>query len=302
MGKSFNVYLLQDGDRVSLINAGHPAHYDSLLQAFKELEISPADVDRIAVTSWEISAIGGAPRFPQADLFVLSPDMEAPRDLERKIDGLRQRLESLAQEFCDVLGYKNEDFKAPLERYYPRVSRDLRFIPLRNGHRLSLGGQLFEVLATPGPGPGHLSLFCADNGALFSGDFALSGFPDQIDNARAYLQSMERLAGLASTRVYPNRGRSFTRGPLTLGRSAKFVDNFLGNVSAAVIDSPTVLEFIERDLGRRPEAPMDLLFTHQVFQALFDELVRTRNIGAEGEGIHRRYGVDVEDHRKEIRR
>lgn len=303
LGRGANVYVLgSQGGPVGLVNAGHPAQQDDLLAALHELGISPAQVSRIAVTSWEISAIGGASRFPGADLFVGSPDMQAPRDLEAQTE--RRRRELLAR--AGAVAGKEESFsleavRAAVRAYYPRVSQALRFIPLRAGHFVNLGGRRFEVLGTPGPGPGHLGLYAAERGYLFSGDFALSGFPEHLENPRNYLMSMERLAELGARWVLPTRGRPFTKGALTLGRAAKFVDNFLGNVTMALGKAPTVLEFIEQDLGRRPDEPVDLVVTHLVFQRLLDELVRTRSIGAEGEGIERRYGVDVDDHRKEIR-
>lgn len=297
-----NVYLLR-GAAPGLINAGHPSQGEALAAALRELEISPAKIERIVATSWDISVIGGAGQFPRADLFVLSPDMVAPRDLEAQVEKERQRLERLSAAMAEVdEDFSREGVEAALRVHFPRVSRDLHFIPLRNGHFVMVGALKLEVLATAGPGPGHLSLFAAQEGALFCGDFALSGFPYRLENAQNYLLSMERLAELPTDRVLPNRGRPYRRGKLTMGRAAMFVDNFLSSVPTALVEGPRVRDFIERDLGRTPEDPMDLLLTHQIFQALLDELVRTRTIAASGEGVSRRYGVDVEDHRKEIRR
>lgn len=299
---STNVYLLQGATR-ALINAGHPDQAESLIAALREMEISPAEIERIIATSWEISVIGGASQFPRADLFVLSPDMVAPRDLEAQIARKRQGLMKTAKGLAKIDPELSlERVEEDLNAYYPRVSRDLHFIPLRNGHFVIAGALNLEVIATAGPGLGHIALYAAEKGMLFSGDFALSGFPQQLENAQTYLLSMERLAELSAERVLPNRGRSFRRGKLTMGRAAMFVDNFLQSVPAALVEGPTVRALIERDLGRVPEAPLDLLFTHQVFQGLLDELVRTRTIAAAGAGVERRYGVDVEDHRKEVRR
>jgi glyoxylase-like metal-dependent hydrolase (beta-lactamase superfamily II) len=147
-----------------------------------------------------------------------------------------------------------------------------------------------------------MALYDSERGYLFCGDFAMSGLPDRLDNAQAYLVSMDRLAELPSQRVLPNRGRSYTRGRLAVTRAARFINNFLTNAPSVLVQGPTVLEFIERDRGHIIDNAVDLLFVYDVFYTLFEELVRTRTIAAEGEGLRRRYGVDVEDPRKRVRR
>ena len=302
LGARTNVYLVEDS-LPTLINAGHPTQNETLLRALRACDTAPSDIERIICTSWEIGILGGATQFPRADLFVLSPDMQAPRDLEMQVDVARQHLLQRAAEMAEVdQNFRRQPVEDAMGRYYPRMTRNLGVIPLRNGHFVRAGPLKLEVLATAGPGPGHMALFGADDGYLFCGDFAMSGLPDRLDNAQGYLVSMDRLAELPAHRVLPNRGRSYTRGRLTVTRAARFINNFLTNVPSVLVQGPTVLDFIERDRGHVIENPVDLLLTFDVYHTLFEELVRTRTIAAEGEGMQRRYGVDVEDPRKRIRR
>ncbi len=301
LSTSTNVYLVEHPSP-ALINAGHPAQFDHLVRALRGCGISPADIERIIATSWQIDVVGAAPQFPGADLFVLSPDMRTPRDLEMQVDARRQRLLQLGGRMADFDDrFRRQPVEEQIEDYYPRLTRDLRFAPLRNGHFVKAGSLRLEVMGTAGPGAGHMALYEEERKLLFCGDFTMTHLPRFLEDTRAYLVSLERLAQLESKRVLPNRGRVFTQGRWTVTRAANFLNNFLGNAPAALVRSPSVLEFIERDRGHLPEDPVELLLLYERFQLLFDELVRSRAIAAAGDGFERRYGVDVDDPRGKIR-
>ncbi len=302
LSEPVNVYLIDDPSP-ALINTGHPAHSDHLVAALRACSVTPAQIERIVATSWRVDIIGGATRFPRADLFVLSPDMQAPRDYEMHVGARRQKWGDLTSELAESDdNFRRSPVDEALDQYYPRMTRDLGFAPLRNGHFIQLGPLHLEVLATAGPASGHLALYEAERELLFCGDFSLSGLPKRIENTRGYLVSLERLAELPSERVFPNRGRHFEQGRWTLSRAANFLNNFLSNAPAVFVRAPTVLEFIERDRGITAEDPVECVVNYELFRTLFDELVRTGTIAAEGEGIQRRYGVDIDDPREKLRR
>lgn len=301
LAEPVNVYLVEEGPP-ALINAGHPLQAEALAQALRACHVTPAQIERIIVTSWEIGVLGAATQFPRADLFVLSPDMRAPRDYEMHIDSLRQHLLGLTAEMAAAdPNFRRQPVEAALSIYYPRMTRNLRFIPLRNGHFVCAGSLHLEVLETAGPGPGHMSLYAEKESLLFCGDFALSGLPRRLENTQAYLISLERMAELPVDEVLPNFGRPFTRGQWTLVRAARFLNNFLTSASTALVQEPTIPGFIERDLGVTVEEPVEFLLHFEVFRTLFEELVRARAIIAAGQGIRREYGVDIDDPRAEIR-
>lgn len=301
LARSVNVYLVE-GASPALINAGHPAHAEALAAALRERGLTPARIERIVATSWHIDVVGGATRFPRADLFVSSPDMRAPRDYEMQIEARRGELLEIAQQIAGAHDeFRIEPVEAAVERYFPRMTRDLRFAPLRNGQFVRAGELRLEVLATGGPGPGHMALYESDREMLFCGDFTLSGLPRRLDDTQSYLVSLERLAELTSRLALPNCGRVYDQGRWTISRAAKFVNNFLSNAPAALVRQPTVIEFVERDRGYTVDEPLELVLAFERFRSLFEELVRTRTVAAEGDGVDRRYGVDVDDPRDKVR-
>ena len=296
-----NVYLI-DGPSPALINAGHPSQADLLLESLRECQIEPSSIERIVATSWAIDVVGGATRFPRADLFVMSPDMAAPRDYDTHLENRRRALGRLAAELADQdPEFRRQPVDDDIAAFFPRSTRSLSFAPLRNGHFLRAGELDLEVLATAGPGPGHMALFCADHQLLFCGDFAMSGLPDRLTDPQSYLVSLQRLAELPSELVLPNRSRPYQQGRWTVTRAANFLNSFLSNAPAALFNAPTVLEFLERDRGLGPDRPTELVVNVELFQKLFDELVRSNAIAAAGRGITRRYGVDVDDPRAKLR-
>ncbi len=302
LGRPTNCYVV-DGPAPALINAGHPAQQPALMAGLEKIGVRPEAVERVIATSWRLDILGGAMAFPQADRFICSPDMVTPRDYEAYLETRRKRWDGAAQ----ALATHNDEFDGELvgqaiADYFVATTRDLRFIPLSNGHILRAGELSLEVLRCGGPGPGHMALYDSERGILFSGDLALSGLPDRLDDTQAYLVSMERLAKLPSEQVFPNQGRDYRQGRWTVARAANFINNFLSNAPSALVRQPTVLEFVMRDQGLDASEPVELLKACQRFESLLEELVRARKIAAEGEGAGRRYGVDVDDPRDQVRK
>lgn len=308
IARSTNVYLLQ-GDTFALINTGHSSQIQSLLAAIREAGISPDRIERVIYTSWDGEALGGASYFPQADHFVLSPDMIQPSGLEKQIAKRRSEFLRLAKQIdrsvstdetaAESTGYDAAEQFASW--YYPSAADLFRCIPLRDGQFVRAGNLEFEVMATPGPSSGNLSLYNAENAWLFAGNFAISGMPTEISAVQSYLISLERMMKRQVEQVFPTYGSPQGRGNWTLGGALRFMNSFLTSAPQALIKSPTILEFIELDLGYMPEDLVEVVFLYRKYHALFEELVRTQNMAAEGEGLDRRYGTDVSDPRASIR-
>lgn len=77
---------------------------------------------------------------------------------------------------------------------------------LRGGDIIYLGGRRLEVIHTPGHSPGHVCLWEAEQGWLFTGDTVYKGciyadFPST--DPEALLDSLERLARLPVKRIFP---------------------------------------------------------------------------------------------------
>jgi glyoxylase-like metal-dependent hydrolase (beta-lactamase superfamily II) len=300
-----NVYLLH-GEAPALVNAGHPSQFDALCRALRELDVEVADLERIVYTSWNVEVLGAAANLPNIDHFVFSPDMSEPSDFETHLEARRDEIRSLAERVVvQEESYSDEDLEsvdAYVSAYYPPMPSNLRFIPVRSGHVVAAGSFRLEVMATPGPAAGHVALYDAQKRTLFGGDFSASGLPAHMEEVQAYLISLERLQKLQVDTLLPNRGKPVKkRGDWTLRRALRFLNNFMNSAPAAMHNAPTVIEFIERDLGHHIDDLAELVLQLERYRAPMDELVRARMIDAEGEGLARRYGVDVEDDRAPLR-
>ena len=98
---------------------------------------------------------------------------------------------------------------APPEDFHIEDYRMFQGAPARlleDGDIIDLGGRRLEVLHTPGHSPGHMCFFERERGYLFTGDLVykdvLLAYYPSTDPA-AYLASMERVAALPASRVFP---------------------------------------------------------------------------------------------------
>lgn len=293
-----NVYLLQ-GEAPALIGAGHPFQRQALADALAEHSLTPDDIERVIHTSWDPSTLGGAQNLPRADHFVWSPDMVQPSNFERVVEGQRARLRALADRVIDIDDrWDRAELETFIEQFYPRASTDLDVIPMRAGHSVRAGALRLEVVGAQGPRPGHVFLHDSERGALFTGNLSLLGLPALLSSVQPMLVAYEKGLALEPEWVFPTVGVPRSRGAWALRQAFRFVNNFLENAPLALGTSPTLLEFVERDLGHRPDSFVTYLFALLRYQPLLDELVRAHSIEVEGEGLDgKRYGVDVEDPR-----
>jgi glyoxylase-like metal-dependent hydrolase (beta-lactamase superfamily II) len=305
-----NIYLLhgseQSDQAPALINAGHPSQFEPLTHALRELGVQISELERVVYTSWNVEVLGAAANLPNVDHFVFSPDMVEPSNFESHIQKRRHEMRSLARRIADSgQGYDQQDLGEVedfVSAYYPTLPTSLGFIPVRSGHTVAAGAFEFEVIATPGPDPGHIGLYDADERTLFGGSFAATGLPEHVEEVQAYLISLERLQQLEVDTLLLNRGKVFkTRGGWTIQRALRFFNNFMSTAPAAMHGAPTAVEFIERDLGYHLDSLAELILQLGRYKPAMDELVRARMIDAEGDGLQRRYGVDVDDERAQLR-
>ncbi|MGI8574671.1 MAG: MBL fold metallo-hydrolase [Egibacteraceae bacterium] len=83
-------------------------------------------------------------------------------------------------------------------------------MPLQDAERLSFAGLVLEAVHTPGHASDHLCLLVAQSGALLTGDHVLGRgttvvlWPD--GDMGAYLASLDRVAALGPTVLYPGHG------------------------------------------------------------------------------------------------
>ena len=256
--ESVNVYVLADGDRVTLVDCGvwRPAAGSArgaglddgsaaVEAGLRRAGFELRDVSRVVVTHAHIDHYGLAGRLLEltgAELW-----MHAMTDLDtekyRHPDTTRARRRDTyadhgvpAEEIdriADTLGVWEPFLHSVVEAS----------TRLRGGERLVVGGRELEVLHTPGHSYGHVCLWSPADSLLFSGDHLLPGVTPPVtfergfdaDPMRSYLGSLEAVAERDPAVVLPGHGRPFRDG----GRRAASIRR------TKLRRSEAVLRFIE---------------------------------------------------------
>ncbi|MFQ5436375.1 MAG: MBL fold metallo-hydrolase [Anaerolineae bacterium] len=151
---SVNLYLCDEPDGLTLIDAGMPKQQDLVWEALADLGKRPSDLVRILITHADIDHAGGAAAIQEksgAAVFTSA----ATSELLKRGDS-PQHLPWLMQFVVDhFMGY------GPVSEAAIR--------PCQPGDDLSVLGGL-QVLATPGHTMDHISFYNPTTGILFAGD------------------------------------------------------------------------------------------------------------------------------------
>jgi glyoxylase-like metal-dependent hydrolase (beta-lactamase superfamily II)/uncharacterized protein with ACT and thioredoxin-like domain len=173
---SENIYLLNDGKELAMIDAGHGIYYEDLKRLFRKHGLDPSSVKRIYVTHPDTDHAGSAGYFERefgTQVFMHPGSM-------------------------DVMTYMNRAYGAAggllnLNKYYTRLSHRFTeclfpekplFFPEHGTHRagpftiltaFSFGPLVFEVLESlGGHTPGLVFFLNREFGLLFTSDFLLN--------------------------------------------------------------------------------------------------------------------------------
>jgi glyoxylase-like metal-dependent hydrolase (beta-lactamase superfamily II) len=137
------------------------------------------------------------------------------------------------------------DWGVELHAFTPRLVR-AEARALRDGDVLALAGIEVEALHTPGHASDHLCLRVAATGAILTGDHILGrgstvvAWPD--GDMRAYMASLERLAGLPATALHPGHGPSIDEPAAKIAEYLAHRREREGQVVAAVAAGDTTPE------------------------------------------------------------
>lgn len=283
-GSRVNVFLL--AEPFTLINTGHPSQVDDLKSQLKALGVEPGQIERIVCTSWSIDSVGGVRHFPRADVFLLSPDGLQPYEYRDVIDAEKNTL----RPYLKFAGAPADDF---FHRWFGQAPGRIDFIPLALGSAVVAGKHTFDVHPLHGFDPGACLLYAPETQALFGSELVLDGTPPNVRSPQAFLADLDRAASLGATHVYPTHGSGSSRASADLKRAARWANNLLSNAQHAMRGSASLAEFVERDLGYIPEDPVEFALRMRAIKPFLDELVDSRVVEAEGEGLERRYGTNV---------
>ncbi len=230
IGEHFvNWYLVEEGGRITIVDAGLPASWQSLLEALSKIGRSPGDVEALVLTHAHFDHIGFAERARvELGIPVWVHENDAP--LTR-----RPWLYMSERSPLSYLGPRTLPIVASFIRAgAPRVG------PIRQVRRFGNEGVLDvpgspRILFTPGHTLGHAALHLPERDAVISGDALVTHDPytdtrgprivaraATADSERA-LASLELLAGTGAGTLLPGHGEPWTGGAESAVREARRV-------------------------------------------------------------------------------
>lgn len=265
--ESTNVYAIPDGDRVTLVDCGvwRSDAVDGGLQALEHglrgAGYAIDDVRRILVTHAHIDHYGLAGRLIErtgAELWMhalTDLDCEKYRHPDTAIARRRDTYADHGLPPSDepAVAYGLRNWLPYLHSVVEATTR------VRGGERLSIGGQEWEVVHTPGHSAGHVCLYSPDRGVLFSGDHLLPGVTPPVtfergfdpDPLRSYLDSLDAIAARAPATVLPGHGAPFTDAGRRIDVIRRNKTRRLHAVRDRIQDRPrTVVEIAELVFSR----------------------------------------------------
>lgn len=215
-----NWYLLEEGGRVTIIDAGCPAYRSQLDGALSQIGRTIGDVEAIVLTHAHIDHIGfaqrlqderGTPVHAHQDELAQATTGKPPRTEGSYLTAmLRHRTARRV-----VLHIARNGGARP-----PKLARVQSF---SDGEQLDVPGHP-RAIHTPGHSPGHCVLHVAAEGSLFTGD-ALCGWntvtgeqgpilpPPEFSNSMAQArESLQRIAAIDAQTLYYGHGDPWQQG------------------------------------------------------------------------------------------
>lgn len=219
-----NWYLIEDGDGLTVVDAGLPQYWDQLPAALAAIGRRLSDVEAVILTHRHFDVLGSAERVRAesgGSAFIHPADAEIARmQAHPRPTALANAWHPGWMIFMAHLVSQGGMGLAPLTELKDLVDDDRLDVPGRP-----------RVIATPGHTPGHCSLLLADRGVLFSGD-ALTTFdpatrtrgprlPSINVDRRQALASLSRLERTDAPTFLPGRGAPWRAGVVEAVRQAR---------------------------------------------------------------------------------
>ncbi len=226
---SVNWYLLQEGDRLTLVDAGVPASWRTLQAGLDELGLPLAAIEAIVLTHAHFDHVGIAERL-RLELGI--PVLVHPGDADLCRHPMTYRTERRRELYflSQVQALPVVVSLARAGAFRPRPVQQVT--PYADGDVLDVPGRP-RVVFTPGHTDGHCALHLADASAIITADALVT--LDPYTNRRgprlvaraatadvaANLASLDRIAETGAEVVLPGHGEPFRSGAAAAVREAR---------------------------------------------------------------------------------
>jgi len=224
-----NAYLIEGSNGNLLIDTGFdtPEAFAALRDGLRSNGFGFKDITQIVVTHIHPDHYGLVDKLKQmSGATVACSDIEAKFIDSRytKTDGLLKKVRSLFKSNGVPEGDLTELTEASMavRQFVGVVPPD---ITLKNGDKITVASSEFKVVLTPGHSPGHICLYEPKRKLFFSGDHILADIfphvglhPQSGENPLGdFFNSLEALANLEVTFIFPGHGSVFSGFKLRLG-------------------------------------------------------------------------------------
>jgi glyoxylase-like metal-dependent hydrolase (beta-lactamase superfamily II) len=230
-----NWYLLEEGGRVTIVDAGCPGYRDQLESALQRMGRTIEDVEAIVLTHAHIDHIGfaqilqderGTPVYAHEAELPQATTGKAPKTERSFLPALRHRT---ARRVVFHIA-RNGGARPPKVKHVQTFS---------DGAELDVPGHP-RAIATPGHSPGHCALHVPSEGVLFCGD-ALCGWntvtgeqgpilpPAEFSNSMQRARdSLARIEAVEAQTLYFGHGDPWTSGASAAVAEARARDTHSG--------------------------------------------------------------------------
>jgi glyoxylase-like metal-dependent hydrolase (beta-lactamase superfamily II) len=215
-------YLIASDDESALVDAGWgtPGAFEELRTQVEQAGVSLKDIRTVVITHLHPDHFGLAGQIKhETDAHIIFHELEKPF-VETRYRSYSKLLDAMADWLLSH-GVPEDEMpelqtaSVPARRFVAEVDPDAVVV---GGEVLSLGGQDWTVIHTPGHTPGHIVLFNPARRLLISGDHILPGItpnislhPEAGENPLGdYLASLHKLANLPVDLVLPAHEHVFT--------------------------------------------------------------------------------------------
>ncbi len=220
--KQITAYVIQNGSSLSIIDAG--LHTEETEQAWKQLFVKQdwdfKQVEQIILTHYHPDHYGFAgtlQAWSGAEVFMSLQEYKKVQSFWNQENGNPSQV----AEFFSHYGFpeaKLADITRHMEGFRPRIEPHPQVHFIAAGDQITIGGELFHILHTPGHSEGHLSFWQEELGILLAGDVLLPKItpnipllPDGDPNPlQTFFYTLEQLKTLPIKIVYPAHGKAFS--------------------------------------------------------------------------------------------